>query len=88
MFVSMLIRSYATDTILWQLRDQDPICTWTKGKLILIGDAAHAMLPRINLFNFKLMDQIKDKVGVNQSRMPKHLRLRWRIPLLVMYPSN
>ncbi|SGY47476.1 BQ5605_C001g00535 [Microbotryum silenes-dioicae] len=30
---------------LWQLRDQDPLKTWTRGRAILIGDAAHAMLP-------------------------------------------
>jgi len=30
---------------LWQLRDLDPLDTWTSGRAILIGDAAHAMLP-------------------------------------------
>ena len=35
----------ADDIGLWQLRDIDPLKTWTKGRAILIGDAAHAMLP-------------------------------------------
>ncbi|OWY46930.1 FAD binding-like protein [Alternaria alternata] len=30
---------------LWQLRDLDPLDTWHSGRTILIGDAAHAMLP-------------------------------------------
>jgi len=38
--------SYATDCRLYQLRDQPPLETWTKGRAIIVGDAAHAMLPR------------------------------------------
>lgn len=30
---------------LWQLRDLDPLDTWTNGRAIIIGDASHAMLP-------------------------------------------
>ncbi|EIN09030.1 FAD/NAD(P)-binding domain-containing protein [Punctularia strigosozonata HHB-11173 SS5] len=31
---------------LWQLRDQDPLPYWTRGKAIVLGDAAHPMMPR------------------------------------------
>lgn len=30
---------------IWQMRDIAPLSTWSKGKAVLIGDAAHAMLP-------------------------------------------
>ncbi|KAJ5304018.1 uncharacterized protein N7443_003678 [Penicillium atrosanguineum] len=30
---------------LWQLHDQDPLPTYTVGRVVLIGDAAHAMTP-------------------------------------------
>lgn len=35
----------APEVALWQLRDIDPLPTWVRGRTILIGDAAHAMLP-------------------------------------------
>jgi salicylate hydroxylase len=39
------IFAQASDIALWQLRDIDPLDTWVRGRTILIGDAAHAMLP-------------------------------------------
>lgn len=35
----------APDIALWQLRDIDPLATWVRGRAVIIGDAAHAMLP-------------------------------------------
>ncbi|KAI0112509.1 FAD binding domain protein [Nemania sp. FL0031] len=35
----------ATEVKLWELQDLEPLPTWTSGRAILIGDAAHAMTP-------------------------------------------
>ncbi|KAI0004364.1 FAD binding domain protein [Xylariaceae sp. FL0662B] len=35
----------ATEVKLWELQDIEPLPTWTSGRTILIGDAAHAMTP-------------------------------------------
>ncbi|KAL4864927.1 hypothetical protein BDV12DRAFT_200645 [Aspergillus spectabilis] len=39
------IFKHSPDLGLWQLRDIDPLPAWSRDRLILIGDAAHAMLP-------------------------------------------
>ncbi|OQE24054.1 hypothetical protein PENFLA_c010G08065 [Penicillium flavigenum] len=39
------IFKHSPDLGLWQLRDLDPLQTWHRGRVLIIGDAAHAMLP-------------------------------------------
>ena len=41
------ITAQATATFRWGLYDREPLSTWTRGRLTLLGDAAHPMLPHV-----------------------------------------
>jgi salicylate hydroxylase len=39
--------SHVQTTFRWALYDREPLPTWTRGRLTLLGDAAHPMLPHL-----------------------------------------
>src|SRR5262245_20634619 len=41
------IIAQANKTFRWGLYDREPLATWTRGRLTLLGDAAHPMLPHV-----------------------------------------
>jgi salicylate hydroxylase len=42
-----LLLKEVRQTLRWALYDREPLTTWTKGSLTLLGDAAHPMLPHL-----------------------------------------
>ena len=40
-----LIRNIEGDMSFWALADLPPVCRWSRGRVVLLGDAAHAPLP-------------------------------------------
>jgi salicylate hydroxylase len=68
----------------WGLYDRRPLASWTRGRLVLLGDAAHAMLPHLGQgANQAVEDGIALAVLLEQASsaeipdiLPKYERLR------------
>ncbi len=41
------VLSQATSAYCWGIHDRDPLANWTKGRVTLLGDAAHPMMPTL-----------------------------------------
>ena len=39
--------SHTTQCFKWGIRDRDPLDSWTRGPIALLGDAAHPMMPTL-----------------------------------------
>lgn len=81
--------SYTEECGLWQLRDQDPLVRWHKGQVVLIGDAAHPMLPHLGQGGSQAIEDA-DMLGylfkdldssaahdVIEARLQRFFELRW-----------
>jgi salicylate hydroxylase len=78
--------SAATEVKVGELQDLEPIPTWTRGRAILIGDAAHAMTPMQGQgANMSIEDAESLRLltpGTLREQVPEILKLaeRFRIP--------
>jgi salicylate hydroxylase len=63
----------------WQLRDQDPLPVYNKGKTVLVGDAAHAMTPHQGQGGTQAVEDAEGfrlflQPGVSRSSVPDILK--------------
>ncbi|KAE8323316.1 hypothetical protein BDV39DRAFT_208874 [Aspergillus sergii] len=81
----------AEDVKLWSLASRSPAPTFVRGKLALIGDAAHPMLPRMSLATLHSLS-IYSTLYADRSRFPQRLELynkiRYKHAVTVMLMSK
>lgn len=67
----------------WGLYDREPLATWTSGRLTLLGDAAHPMLPHVGQgANQAIEDAVALATvlaGADAASAPAHLQLYERV---------
>jgi salicylate hydroxylase len=68
----------------WALYDRDPLESWSKGRVTLLGDAAHAMLPHIGQGACMAIEDgyvLADVVSQHPDNLNEALRLYERLRL-------
>jgi hypothetical protein len=66
------------DCYIWRLSEMPPHEDWVSesGKIVIVGDAAHAMLPYTNMVWFPIYFLLLRKSLTNSGRISMHRRLR------------
>ncbi|KAI5450866.1 hypothetical protein NCC49_002607 [Naganishia albida] len=94
--VHQKLLAQAEEIGLWQLRDQEPLNQWAKGRTIIVGDSAHAMLPHqgqgaaaaiedAEALGYVLRNTTRDQVPEALQRV---FRLRYRRATMVQQASR
>ncbi|KAK2764508.1 hypothetical protein FQN54_009203 [Arachnomyces sp. PD_36] len=78
--LAILSKIDPTNLKLWALLDMEPLDSWTKGKLALMGDAAHPFLPHLAQGGGQAIEDAASLVvllhkGVAVDEIPERLRL-------------
>ncbi|KAJ9094993.1 hypothetical protein QFC21_005786 [Naganishia friedmannii] len=96
--VHQKLLSQAEEIGLWQLRDQEPLNQWAKGRTLIVGDSAHAMLPHQGqgaaaaIEDAEALGFVFSGANITREQVPELLqrvfRLRYRRATMVQQASR